>query len=270
MSLDYVFVILQEKKRVAHHHLHHNLEHNAQFKCVCSYSFCRALKLTHVLQVTDSSQRERPGRAHFSPESHHNWKNWGVNNEMNDGRITFRCFTFSVLAMHLLALCHTNMAHWDTWIEQRLMLFVTGVLSKCQLWKKKSYYQMCITNRKESSILDILMKTCWSYVTSYIFRCKCLIRSLQYSLYLEVAPRGSSIATVSSCCSFCFTHQWLTQIEFEKQLWNDWICNLITLAELGFGCFASHTVFVLVGLHEETMQNWVESIRLSHVGEIKG
>ena len=40
-------------------------------------------------------------------------KSTGVNNEINNGWITFSCFSFRVLILCLLAHCHTVMTYWD-------------------------------------------------------------------------------------------------------------------------------------------------------------
>lgn len=61
--------------------------------------------------------RESVARAFFT-EDIVTWTNTGVNNEVNDGRISFSSFALKFPILWLLAQCHTVMVHWETWTEQ--------------------------------------------------------------------------------------------------------------------------------------------------------
>ena len=79
---------------------------------------------THIYIYTQNESELRLlNKRHISvvftedSSTHDSGESTGVHYKMNEGWIPFSCFTFSVLVLFTLALCHTVTAHRDTWTE---------------------------------------------------------------------------------------------------------------------------------------------------------
>lgn len=73
---------------------------------------------------------------------------------MNDGRISFSCFSFKVLVLLVLNHCHTVMVYWHfKYTELLLMVLVTPVLFP----KWQVYVSVCFQNLTGNSFRQIYL-----------------------------------------------------------------------------------------------------------------